>query len=331
MNINYYGFSSQSGYGESAHDYCHALKNNNCNINVININNNIFYKNPKDKFDLIDIDIYHCIPFMQNNFRYKKKGLKSVGFYIFEGSEAPNEWISILNNNDLIITASKFNYNQIYNKINKPVVIIPHIAKKEVLEPYKPPESIGFTFLTVAQHKERKGLESLIMAFKNINANLIIKTDNKNKLLNLININKINNIKIIDNDLESLESLIKSCHCLISVSKGEGFNMPVMHALNYKVPVLNCNYGGSSDFSDINNSTLLNYELKFYKEMDNIPQFRDQFWAEIKIEEIINKINYIINNYDKCINKAKLGLNLDLSYENIGKIFRGKLENLLNK
>lgn len=125
--------------------------------------------------------------------------------------------------------------------------------------------SVPFDFLTVGTQQHCKGTDILIESFQDEfgpdeNVRLIIKT-NKNFDFgkNLIDPNRQKQIVWIEQDMSEadLDRLYRNAHCYVSATRGEGFNMPVLEAKGYGMPVIATDWSGHLDFCDEDNTLLV--------------------------------------------------------------------------
>lgn len=328
--INYICFTNSSGYSFAAKNYIYALLSQNIplTINPIDLafikqvnpcNYNYLNSLISRKFNVNDIQIYHCIPEWQKE---KKKSYKTIGFFTFENEyRIENKWIDILNKNTAVITPSLFNYNLIKNKIKVPVFHIPHCLDfdKYNIKIKSNTENQNFRFLFLGTFHKRKGYDILVKAFLEEFANdekveLILKTYKKGNLdpeswLRTINHkNKIKlDLRLLSDD--EMPNYISSFDCLSIISLGEGFMIPGLQALSLGVPLLTTNITGQVDYVTENNSFLINPINWVKKDMDGLYQFVNCNWPEFDIIDIRKNMKEIVNNKAIRDKKAIQGYN----------------------
>jgi glycosyltransferase involved in cell wall biosynthesis len=178
-----------------------------------------------------------------------------------------------------------------------------------------------FTFLFLGTWKSRKGYDQLFEAFYSEfsdkdNVQLVVKTD-KPKAAEQFAINKRKKMGInkgfapilfeskVFNEIE-LPKFIKSAHCLVMPTKGEGFGYPGLQSMSLGVPVIITNFSGCQDYANEETATLLEPSgFLFHKNMDGIPQFRNKKWAFIEVANIRKSMRYVLNNPQRVKEKAE--------------------------
>ncbi len=334
IKLDYICFINQSGFGFAAQNYISSLyQSNNYDIKINIFGNKpsnpavsdekyeLFMKMVKKEDDPERIQIYHCIPTLQ---RREKRKNRSIGFGVYETFQPIPKWIEILNKNDAIVVPSKFNYKIFaHAPIKKPLFHIPHSIDTNLYNIGIKPSNIynKFTFLFMGTWKKRKGYDQLFEAWfsefsDKDNVQLIIKTDkpkqaevyagNKKKQMG---INKGIAPILFENKVFNeimLPKFVKSAHCLISPSLGEGFGYPGLQSMALGVPVIITNFSGCQDYANEDTATLLEPNgFIFHKDMDGIPQFRSKKWAFVEVSSIRKSMRYVLNNPQKIKEKAK--------------------------
>jgi len=333
IEIEYAGFINSSGYGTAAQDYVLSLYNcNQYNIAIKAFGGKpaspavsderfiIFNKMIEQESSDDAIQLLHCIPTMQKRVKNIKK--RNMGFAVFETFAPPDNWIHILNKNDAIITPSLFNYRIFaHARIQKPIFYFPHCINMEVfntdVKPLKKYEK--FTFLFLGTWKERKGYKQLLEAWYNEfddkdNVQLVIKTDKVKhaqkyveKIKKQFGMNRGFAPVLFETKVFSeieLPRFMKSVDAFISPHLGEGFGLPGLQCMALGVPVIITNFAGSQDYANKDTATLIEpHGFTFYKNMDNIPQFRNKKWAFITIEDIRKALRRMLNNPKEIKNK----------------------------
>ena len=333
IKITYACFLNSSGFSQAAQGYIKAIdktKQFDIKIRIFGDKPNrpsvsdddysYFMKMIKKNDDTDRILIYHCIPTIQKRIKGYKK---TVGFATYETHSPPENWIKILNNNDAIITPSKFNYKIFaHMPVKKPLYYIPHcinvkIYNMDVLPLY---EYDKYTFLFLGTWKERKGYKELIEAFlkefsPEDNVQLIVKTDKikrareyVEKTKRQMGINKGLAPILFENkvfDEKQMPKYLKSANCLVSSTKGEGFGLPGLQSMALGVPVIITNFAGCQDYANEKTATLLEPNgFVFRNNMDNIPQFKSKKWAFVEVDKIQKAMRYVFRNQEHAKMKA---------------------------
>lgn len=141
--------------------------------------------------------------------------------------------------------------------------------------------------------------------------NYIIKTINdiREKCDKKENFPLIYIIRDIFDDI-CLPSFYRVMDCMCGLSRGEGFGLTLSESMSSELPVIATRWSGNLDFMNDNNSFLVDADIVRIPEdtwlniISNNYKGR-QCWAEPNIEQIINQMKYIYNNYDKAKEKAK--------------------------
>ena len=335
IKIEYCCFLNSSGYSTAAQNYILALhQSGRYDIKITTFAGkparpaisdekySVFAKMIKKESSPDAIQILHCIPTLQKNIKHKKE--KNIAFATFETFNPPDNWVSILNKNNAMITPSLFNYNIFaHSRITKPIFHIPHCVDFNTFHlNVKPMKKYGrFSFLFLGTWKEREGYKQFIEAwlkeFRDCDVvQLVIKTDKVKQARTYIEkIKKETGITkgfapiLVENKVFSeaeMPHFLKSFDCLLLPTMGEGFNLPGLQCMALGVPVAITNFSGCVDYVNKNTATLLEprgFILK--KNMDGIPQFRNRKWAFVSVEDIRKTMREIINNPAKIIKKSK--------------------------
>jgi glycosyltransferase involved in cell wall biosynthesis len=357
-NIEYICFLNETGYGQAASDLIFSLLATNkfhIKVNCINGRPTLTYlsKEYHDKIQcLINnklysnlIQIYHCIPNMQ--FRFPK-GQRSIGFATFETFNPPDNWIRILNNMDAVICPSMFNYKIFAHAgVEKPLFYIPHCFDKNLYNKNVQPTVVRdkFTFLYFASWKRRKGWEVLLNAYfeyfkQSDNVQLLIKTDKINvadsdiEKIKLQHKNKKDLPEIllerrIYNNVE-LPNFLKSAHCLVMPTLGEGFGLPALQCMALKIPVIVTNFSGCQDYASEETSFLIE-PAGFIMEqsMDQISQFANKKWPYLTVSSVGEKMIEVFNKYEYASAKASYAYDFvheQFAYDVAARSFANMLE-----
>ena len=350
IKLQYCCFLNNSGYSQAAQDYILSLYGSNkydIKLHIFGkMSSSIGDKRKSIFSDMINkdnknrINVCHCIPPMQ---RRISKNDKNIGFGIFETFSPPENWISILEQNEAIITPSFFNQKIFaHTRIKKPIFYIPHCFDVNIyndnvipLEKYN-----KFTFLFFGSWRKRKGYPQLIEAYLNEfdekdDVQLIIKTDKYNNAINYIEKikNQFNKSKgfspilfeksILDE--VQLPRFLKSVNCLVSPNLGEGFGLPGLQCMSLRIPIIITDFSGCQDYAKEETSLLLRKDgFILHSNMDKIPQFRNKKWAFISVKKIRESMRYAINNYNELKLKANNGYEFvhnNFNYNNIEEKF----------
>lgn len=233
------------------------------------------------------VRIMYSLP---TRFRPDPNGI-NIGYAMWETDEYPREWSRIINEsckyffagcNSLVNSAKKAN-------ISMPIIPMNATLDTSIWNPTGPKIQINdipkdcVKFLFIGNFIPRKNLEDLLLGFNAAfegakDVCLIIKTwsnsnDSKGKkhiadairLLNsratgLISKPKIHVISDILEE-EQIINLIRYADAYVSVSKGEGFDLPLMQAMSMEKLVLATRFLAHGDYLDNSNSIDIKYTL----------------------------------------------------------------------
>ena len=116
----------------------------------------------------------------------------------------------------------------------------------------------------------------------------------------------ISNVEIIDYYLtdQELSDLFDKCHCMIYPTRGEGWGMAPFQAIATGLPTICTNRTACSEFAH------LSVPLEADMTSDNqFGIYENGLWANPKIDDICDRMLYVINNYDDVLKKTEYGSN----------------------
>ena len=132
---------------------------------------------------------------------------------------------------------------------------------------------------------------------------------------------------------DELPKFYNSIDCYVSPSKGEGWGLPMSEAMACELPVIATGWGGNMEFMTKENSYLLPYTLENVKETDtkHHPYFKDQKWAEIKMEDLIAQFQSVFYNQNeaKRIGKKAREDVKKFSWETAGEVMYENIKRIL--
>ena len=199
----------------------------------------------------------------------------------------------------------------------------------------------NFDFYSVYERKNPEGLvKAFAKAFKgNPNAILLLKTIHGNK--HLSNFNKFqqllsdydiaNQVVIIDKNMEKIElmNLLNASNCYVSLHRAEGLGIGMMEAMLLKKPVIATAYGGNMEFTNIETSLLVKYDIIQIGE-GNEPYKKNYTWANPDIDDASSKMTEIYHNIELRNRLSENGYNYIISNHSNGK-FSNELSTWLGK
>lgn len=353
MKINYNLFLNYTGYSIAAQEYILALKNIDPDVDIkckfynkpyLGVSNNRvqqFLALQGKEQDCIDrVNIFHSVP---QKFKRPARSLKNIGICIFETLNIPQEWVTLMNRMDAIITASQFNAGVFKTHgVKIPIHVIPHcfdpkMFHKDVSESGRYAKT---TILAMGTWRQRKNWPLLIKGFYEAfedkdNVCLLIKTDHTEFLRKTVEVIKSttkwkskNTAPIYTESkgicsFEDIPRLMKKADIYVSPSMGEGFGLSGLHAMALGIPVVTTKYGGCLEYAK---PDLCNYfePLKYERiaNVDGFPQFRNAIWPIITVEEIATKLREAVRSYPKeKVEKAYNYVHENFCYLTVGQKF----------
>lgn len=248
----------------------------------------------------------------------------TIGFWVWELPDFPEQWLSAFNEVNEIWVPSTFVQKALAAKSPHPVHCFPHpVAKGQghyLSRSYFGLPAKRFLFLSMYDFysiQERKNPCGSIEAFKKAFAGddntvaLVLKLNNA-KEEDLANLRQLigehKNIVILDRILSRFEvdSLIRSCDCFVSLHRAEGFGLVLAETMCLGRPVIATGWSGNMEFMTEKNSACVNYELKKLGK-DYGPYKSYQHWAEPDIEHASWWMQKFVGNPCEAIALGKMG------------------------
>jgi len=323
--ILYFTIKTDNGYGISARSILEVFfKLKDVEVDVVYLNDPAF-RNQKLK-DEYDIAIHHTAPnnLMQDyqNNGYLKMAMsrakKKYQYVLWETDRLPSGIVEFFKSDNLdgFICPSHFTEGLVKD-FGKEIHYIPITQDDISYHPDKRPKnSSTFNVVTVAQLSVRKAIDvsvcAFVNAFKDIpnKAKYYIKIGEKLDNMDVGNLIKANigrsllpnpgNIYVIDRLLSQaeLESLYLNSHCYLHLSRGEGFGMTPLTAINYGLPVVYSDWSAHTEFLyHDKKSVAVDGRLDFAHSMDTRFGFEPGMkWFECNVSDAADKLRSV---YDK--------------------------------
>ena len=220
---------------------------------------------------------------------------KTVGKFIFK-------------NSDMVIGMTNDMKKEILKVFEREVVVIPNgiiLDRFENLKKKECRDELGFKIdekiiLYIGRLHKKKCVEDIIKALKNViqsqkKLKLIIigEGKEKNKLLNIVKKEKLEENVIFQGmvDNKIIPIYIKSSDIFILVSYGEGYPMVFSEVLPSGIPIITSNYGPNPEI-------ILNKVNGLVVELHNIPQISNAIIKLLNDENLRNNISQ--NNINKA-------------------------------
>ena len=207
------------------------------------------------------------------------RGKYNVGYWHWELEEFPDRWLPSFKFFDEIWTPSTFCQTAIARKSPVPVLRMPHAVRVEGDSAVSRADfSIPagrFVFLTIVDLlsvSERKNPIGVIAAFRRAFGNskdchLVLKISHAQQrpreMAALAEAAEGLPVTIIDRTIDraQVNGLIRTCDCLVSLHRSEGFGLPIAEAMYLSKPVIVTDYSGNTDFTRPDNAFLVEYDL----------------------------------------------------------------------
>lgn len=194
----------------------------------------------------------------------------NIGYYIFEYTKIPRDFVNKMNDMETVCTASKWGRDiLIANGVRTPVVVFRGggIASKEAR---KEPSDV-FRFLHIGKFEDRKGTVQLIKCFNqafegNKDIRLTLSIDNPHvkgfsaeaQVAALAKYLKFpsNNVDIIHH-VKNVSDLYLTHDCGVFPTKAEGIGLPIVESMAHGLPVITCYNTGITEYANDRNSILI--------------------------------------------------------------------------
>lgn len=271
-----------------------------------------------------------------------------IGYWFWELSNFPAEWMPALDLVDEIWAPSKFIFDSLSKVTNKPLFHMPvavdfEIEKKYERASFDLPEEQFLFLVSFDFHSfsTRKNSAAVIEAFKlafptNLqNVGLVVKTihgeKHPEKFSELLAWARGDNrIHVLNKALtrDEMYGLINVCDSYVSLHRAEGFGLGLAEAMFLGKPVIGTAYSGNMDFMTSDNSCLVDYEMISVKE-NEYPCWNNQVWAEPNIKQASEFMSKIYTNPELARNLATRGQSSIKSQHSTGLIGE-KIKSRLN-
>lgn len=195
-----------------------------------------------------------------------------IGFPIFEKTLFSEQEIHQLNSVDLLFVCSHWAMRMIVeNGVTTPIRVVNLGVDTDTFKPTEPVQNAPYRFFFPGKYEVRKGFDVLTEVFENAfhysdNFELILLPENKfigqqnQEWYNYIMSSKLaGKIKII-NRLEhhsQVAQLYQQSDCVVSFSRAEGWNLPLLEGLACGRSIIATNYSAHTEFLNSDNSTLV--------------------------------------------------------------------------
>jgi len=240
----------------------------------------------------------------------------NIGYWNWELSQFPPEWLSSFDYFDEIWVASNFALDSVSRVSPIPVIRVPFsmpeapaimIADRSHFN--LPIGKFAFLFIfDFHSFRARKNPTGLIEAFKKAftgsdEATLWLKCSHSSPadLKQLQDAIGGSNIRIIDGVLSraDISALIHLSDCYVSLHRSEGFGLTMAEAMSMGKPVIATAYSGNVDFMTAANSFPVKYSLTEI-DSDYGPYKKGCIWAEPDTSHAAETMRFVFENQDEA-------------------------------
>lgn len=354
--INYIGYlTAPNGLGIGARKYLDALWNQGfTQINCVDITTIINHPSTeKLRYHAIShikkapINILHVNAHELPNM-IKCLGNKyfintyNIGIWAWELPNFPSEWHDRFDLLNEIWALSSFTAKSLSMCSTIPVIPIPYCISEIPNIPERAQFDLPeheFTFLFSFDYQSiayRKNPEAVITAFRlafspNEPVRLVIKTNHasSNDIRLLEELTQNLRVTMINKTFttETQHALIASCDCYVSLHRAEGLGLGMAEAMSLGKPVIATGWSGNTDFMNICNAFLVEYQLKTLKKSFSVYPM-GSIVAEPDIEHAAELMQTVYNSPElrnRIGLRAKRDIHHTLSEKNIGNMIKDRL------
>lgn len=281
----------------------------------------------------VSILINNCLP---SEYNYDAE--YTIGFTYWETTRLPSSWVRNMNKCDEIWTTSGWAKQAFVNSgVTVPVYSFNLGVDTEVFDIKKHDyDQSVFTFMHIGSPSTRKNTQLVFDAFQklfkgNENYKLIIKSSGPPdaRILSggmiMGNLYKVKNVEVIDYYLSDVELsvLFNRANCFVYPTRGEGWGMAPFQAIAKGVPTICTNETACTEFASL--SIPLEAELS----SDNLfGIYQTGKWANPKIDDVCDKMLYVVNNYQECVDKTLDGakfIHENYSWDKVATDYKNRL------
>lgn len=279
------------------------------------------------------------------------KNRYNIGYGFWELSDYPDEWLYAMNYLDEIWAPSRYIQEVISLKSSVPVLYMPmavdFLMTRKNLRMDLNIDEDAFVFLfslDFSSRIHRKNPKAVIDAFRKafpshkrhmalvIKSKLVTSVQQQVKDYEILQewVRDDPRIKFINEtyDKDRMLDLIYSCDVYVSLHRAEGFGLGMAEAMKLGKAVIATNYSGNTDFTNRENSCLVDYTLQKVNKGDYyFPG--NSVWADADVAQAAVYMRRLVEDeaYRKRIGeRAKAFINENHSYWQTGARYRRRLK-----
>lgn len=239
---------------------------------------------------------------------------KNIGYFIFEYTVIPKEWIEIMNNLDVVCTASQWGVDVLKaNGLTTKAVVVPGGVDTKIYYPRQEELSVErpYRFIHVGKAETRKSSLEILQAFNKAfkgdrSAELIFMADNgKTTSENFVSFWEKEGLFKYSTDniypisyVDDIARMYRESDCGVFPSKSEGIGLPITEAMACGLPVITSKYSGMTEYvTDENAIVLKNGTMTKIYDPQYFPVAGQMgVWLSPNIDEIADKMLWAFNN-----------------------------------
>ena len=319
------------GIGRQGIGLINLLKDD-LSINVMKFQPQIMEGVPKEILPILskpltefgDVTFWTYILGLNQDFEKHHAAIKSrikIAYTMLESSAVPSFWVNILNKYyDIVVVPDPWLVSVYKNSgVKTPIFVLPlGIMVEDFLNtPIKQQANKPFTFGMTAGFWSRKNHIKLINAFakkyKN-NNDFKLKIHGRfgpfgNNVKSVFDSHEMQNAEFSSGPVSNQDYLnwFKDIDCYVYPSQGEGFSITPRESLALGIPCILSNNSVHKTIIDTGFVTSLpaNNKIPALYEVFNNQQFG--VFCDCTEEDLVDKMDYVYNNYDTCLSKANEG------------------------
>jgi GT2 family glycosyltransferase/glycosyltransferase involved in cell wall biosynthesis len=259
-----------------------------------------------------------AVVYGQGDIFARNRGRTKVGFTMLEVDGFPREWVAQANRMDEVWVPSEFNRRGFLESgLRRPIHLMPLGVDVQYFNPgitAYPSPSDEFVFLALFEWGERKDPSLLLQAFndeflarepvrllcKVINRDPGVRLKEEIRRLRLRAAGgKISYLFNLEFPHYQLGALYRSADAFVSVSRGEGWNMPLMEAMACGLPAIATDWGAHQEFVHAGNA----YPLRIRKLVParaKCPYYDGFRWADPDPEHLRFLLRHVYEHRDEA-------------------------------
>ena len=282
-----------------------------------------------------------CLPQMPSR---NKKYDKSIAFTMMETETIHKDFINKCNFYDAIFVPCEWNLKT-FKKfgIKRPIYKVPLGVDINLYTPngdsynFISEKENKFIFFSLFGWSKRKGCDILLRSFirkfgNNPNVILVVASRmwgseeaSRNRMIleEMNSYAKQEGYKKLPSNIihigtgfeeEEMPSLFRGSDCFILPTRGDSFGLPLIEAAACEIPIITTNHGGQLEYLDSKTSTFI--DIEGFEDCKNLglDKISSYYAKDIKIAKLHNKsienlgekMTYIINNYNEVKQKSKV-------------------------